>query len=45
MENYNELNASQFTVRSFGEEQPIDTNDTRAGRANNRRVEIKIITL
>jgi len=45
LENYDELTANQFTVRSFGEEQPIDTNDTRAGRANNRRVEIKIITL
>jgi len=45
LEHYSDLSESQFTVRSFGEDQPIDTNDTRAGRANNRRVEIKIITL
>jgi OOP family OmpA-OmpF porin len=45
LENYNQLGADQFTVRAFGEDQPIDTNDTREGRARNRRVEIKVITL
>jgi OOP family OmpA-OmpF porin len=45
LKNYTQLRANQFTVRSFGETQPIDTNDTRAGRAMNRRVEIKVITL
>jgi OOP family OmpA-OmpF porin len=45
LENFSDLNSSQFTVRQFGEGQPIDTNDTRAGRAQNRRVEIKVITL
>ncbi len=45
LRNYTQLNAGQFTVRQFGETQPIDTNDTRAGRAMNRRVEIKVITL
>jgi OOP family OmpA-OmpF porin len=45
LENFNQLGANQFTVRAFGEDQPIATNDTREGRAQNRRVEIKVITL
>ncbi len=45
LENFSGLNADQFTVRQCGEDQPIDTNDTREGRRQNRRVEIKVITL
>jgi len=45
VENFSQLNSSQFTVRQFGEGQPIATNDTRDGRTQNRRVEIKVITL
>ena len=35
--------ASRLTAKGFGESTPIDTNNTRAGRANNRRVEIILV--
>ena len=37
------LVASRLQFTGFGEEQPIDTNDTDEGRQNNRRVEFKIV--
>lgn len=39
----NGIGADRLEAKGFGEESPIDTNKTRAGRANNRRVEVKLI--
>lgn len=33
------IDASRLTTKGFGDTKPIDTNDTPAGKANNRRVE------
>lgn len=37
------INTSSITENSFGSGSPIDDNNTLAGRARNRRVEIKIV--
>jgi len=37
------IESSRLFSKGYGEEKPIDTNKTRAGRANNRRVEINLI--
>ena len=36
------VDGARMTAKGYGEEKPIDTNRTRAGRANNRRVEFHI---
>ena len=35
--------SSRLSSAGFGESKPIDTNKTKAGKANNRRVEVKLV--
>ncbi|MEM0993113.1 MAG: OmpA family protein [Bacteroidota bacterium] len=37
------VNANQMIAVGYGQEKPLDTNDTDEGRANNRRTELKIL--
>ena len=37
------ISASRLSSQGFGSKNPIDTNNTAAGRANNRRTEIKLV--
>lgn len=39
------IDASRLTTDGFGASKPIDTNETEAGRARNRRVEIDILNV
>ncbi|MCH3883900.1 OmpA family protein [Tenacibaculum aquimarinum] len=38
----NGVSSSRMSAVGYGEDSPIDTNATRAGRANNRRVEVRV---
>ncbi len=40
----NGIDSSRITTAGAGPDEPIDTNDTKAGQAKNRRIEFKIIT-
>ncbi|WP_174732857.1 flagellar motor protein MotB [Mesobacillus harenae] len=40
---HDQLDPSSFSAKGFGEFQPVDTNETEAGKARNRRVEILIL--
>ena len=37
------ISANRLTAEGFGSKRPIDTNNTAAGRANNRRTEVRLI--
>jgi outer membrane protein OmpA-like peptidoglycan-associated protein len=37
------IDASRLSARGYGESKPIDTNDTKEGQANNRRVEFTVV--
>lgn len=39
----NGISAARLTAKGFGESTPIESNKTRAGRAANRRVEVKLV--
>ena len=39
----NGIDAARLTSAGFGESKPIDSNKTSKGRANNRRVEVKLV--
>ena len=38
------IEPARITTRGAGPDEPIDTNDTAAGRAKNRRIEFKVLT-
>ncbi|HEY3402782.1 MAG TPA: OmpA family protein, partial [Ohtaekwangia sp.] len=37
------IDSYRLTAHGYGESKPIDTNDSDAGRANNRRVEFTVV--
>ncbi|UOK43300.1 MULTISPECIES: OmpA family protein [Flavobacterium] len=39
----NGIAADRLSSKGFGESKPIDSNKTKAGKANNRRVEVKLV--
>ena len=40
----NGIGADRLSFKGYGESMPVDSNDTPAGRANNRRTEFKVIS-
>ncbi|MEZ5149266.1 MAG: OmpA family protein [Bacteroidales bacterium] len=40
----NGIDQARLLYKGYGESEPIDTNDTETGKANNRRTEFKVIS-
>jgi OOP family OmpA-OmpF porin len=40
---FSDLTAKHLKVEGYGESRPVAANDTAAGRAENRRVEFKVL--
>jgi OOP family OmpA-OmpF porin len=38
------IDEDRITTEGLGPDKPVDTNETKVGRANNRRIEFEIIT-
>ena len=44
-ESFPKINAGNFTTKGYGEGKPVAPNDTKEGRARNRRVEFRCLNL
>jgi len=39
----NQIELNRLSFKGYGQNKPIDTNDTEKGRANNRRTEFRVV--
>ena len=43
LQNYSQLDPNKYLAKGYGERQPVASNKTAAGMAQNRRVEFKVM--